>query len=183
MSRVLIALCLAGLGLLGCTPKYDWRVIQSEEYRWSATFPAKPVEVSRTVSMSGVDQPVKLTLRSAKVGEVMFAVGWVVGEAHAEKIRAALEAAMLKNINHDPASLKVKTVSAVSTGGQTARQVFAAGKMQLDNSPAPTDARLWMRSMASPNPTVAAIEIIAVGPAGELTEEIALQFIESLKIR
>lgn len=180
MSRVLIALCLAGLTLLGCTPKYDWRVIQSEEYRWSATFPAKPVEVSRTVSMTGVDQPVKLTLRSAKVGEAMFAVGWVAGEANAEKIRAALEAAMLKNINHDPASLKIKTVS---TGGQTARQVFAAGKMQIDNSFAPTDARLWMRSIASPNPTVAAIEIIAVGPAGELTEEIALQFIESLKIR
>lgn len=180
MSRVLIALCLAGLGLLGCTPKYDWRVIQSEEYRWSATFPAKPVEVSRTVSMSGMDQPVKLTLRSAKVGETMFAVGWVAGQANAEKIRAALEAAMLKNINHDPASLKVKTVS---VSGEAARQVFASGKMQIDNLSTPTDARLWMRSMASPNPTVAAIEIIAVGPAGELTEEIAFQFIESLKIR
>lgn len=193
MSRFLIAFCLASFSLLGCTPRHDWRAVQSEEYRWSAMFPAKPVEVSRTVSIGGLDHAVKLTLRSAKIGDTMFAVGWVAHQSNAEKdaaktaekIRAALEAAMLKNINHDPASLKAKTIpqSAPTQNGQAIRQISAAGKMRIDSLAAPADARLWMRSIAMPHAGLAAIEIIAIGPADELTEELALQFIESLRIR
>lgn len=179
----------------GCTPKYDWRILDNEEFGWVATFPAKPVEVTRRVAMEGFETPVGLTLKSARIDNTMFAVGWVAREAappgstpalrqrpaDAEKIRKALQQAMLKNLDHDAQTIKESEV--VLANQLSAKALFAKGKMRLNKDAPAIDAVLWMRSQANPNARLLAIEIIAVGPSGEIPEEIALQFIESLRLK
>jgi hypothetical protein len=202
----LIGLCIV-FALAGCSPKYDWRQVTNPEVGWAAMFPGKPVEVTRTFTAPGVDQPVSLTLRSARIDQALFAVGWVtltdtstppqpsalpktstttslVSLAAAEKIRVALENAMLANIQHAPASLERQPVQIASLRGQALK---ARGQMPVGSKSDMAPASLWMRSLVIASPTGVTppffhvVEIIAVGPDQSLAEEIAAQFVESLQ--
>jgi len=198
---------LAGVSitLAGCTPKYDWRQVSNDQVGWVAMFPDKPVEASRTFTAPGVDQPVSLTLRSARIDQSLFAVGWVTlidsapsdqatqatkssakkitGQDTAEKIRVALEAAMLANIQHTASTLERQSVAIGTRNGQA---LSTRGKISQGSKQEAAEARLWMRSLVISSPAGVTppffhvVEIIAVGPTQDLSEEVALQFIESL---
>ncbi len=174
-TRLFVVLGMAGI-LAGCAPKYDWREVRSEEGGWIALFPEKPVEVTRTITLPHQQQPVRLTLRSGRIGETMFAVGWI--DSGDESVRGALEKAMLNNIQAQAATVQRKTILIKS---QPAIETTAEGLMKTDPVAPALKARLWMRSLVRQGPTPRVIEILAVGPVTELTEETAQQFIESLK--
>ncbi len=173
--RLFVVLGITGV-LAGCTPAYDWREVRSDEGGWIALFPEKPVEVTRTITLPNQQQPVRLTLRSGRIGETMFAVGWT--DSGGESTRQALETAMLNNIQAQPATVQRKTLLLLS---QPAIETTAEGLMKTDPVAPAVKARLWMRSLVRKTPTPRVIEILAVGPVTELTEETAQQFIESLK--
>lgn len=205
--RSMTMLASLAITLAGCTPKYDWRQVTNEEIGWVAMFPDKPVQASRTFTAPGVDQPVSLTLRSARIDQNLFAIGWVTLTASASpdqptqtiqnsarkisledtagKIRTALEAAMLANIQHTASTLERQSVVIGARNGQSLK---AHGKIPQGPKQEAIAARLWMRSLviASPAgvtpPFFHVVEIIAVGPIQDLSEEVALQFIESLKL-
>jgi hypothetical protein len=120
----------------------------------------------------------------------MFAVGWA--DADSPAVREALEAAMLANIAADAASTQRKTVI---TFGQQMMEVIASGRMRLTSDGPPTPARLLMRSTITAHSAVPdtsengkrptrwrVIEIIAVGPTDQITDDDARQFVESLRI-
>jgi hypothetical protein len=163
--------------LAGCSPKHDWRVIGNYEHGWQATFPAKPVQFSRELTLPGTTAPVTLTLSSAKVDEAMFAVGWIVNGN--ESTRRALESAMLANINAQKNSI-VQSNATVS--GLGANAIQASGEMRLQAGKEPVPVRMHMRSLVVTTPQPLVIEIIAVGPITNLSAEIAEQFVESLRI-
>ncbi len=160
----------------GCTPTYDWREVRSEEGGWIAVFPEKPVEVTRTITLPGLSDPLRLTLRSGRIGETMFAVGWT--DTASEPVRVALEAAMLKNLQADAGTIQRKKITHRS---QPMVETTAEGLIKTDRVAPAVKATLWMRSLVRQGPTPRVIEIVAVGPTAALSEEIARQFIESLK--
>jgi hypothetical protein len=194
---------LAGILLLaGCTPQFDWREVRNEQPGWVATFPGKPVEVARTLTLPGIANPVTLTIRSARIKDSMFAVGWAVNTDNTpgadERLRKILEAAMLNNLQHDPATTQ-RTV--VKIGDRPAQQVVATGSIKAGEKGAADPAGLWMRSLvisapsiplvptipaapaaSSLKPASTVIEIIAVGPASFLTEDQAMQFLQSFRL-
>ncbi|MBU3724756.1 MAG: hypothetical protein FGM18_04480 [Burkholderiaceae bacterium] len=184
---------LASISLLalGCSPKMDWREVRPQAIGASVLFPAKPVEVSRTLQPSSAASPLTLTLKSARIENTLFALGWVMDGP--QDARSQLEAAMLANIQAMQSSIRRK---ALVIEGQTVHELLAEGRMRVDATSPEVPARLWMRSLVlerpnSPGQTSTAapnkaafttIEIIALGPAQELREEDARQFIESLKL-
>lgn len=184
------AVGLLSILLVGCSPRLDWREIQDDAAGWRATFPGKPVEVSRQLSLPDGLGSIRLTLRSTRVDDAMFAVGWA--DADSPAVREALESAMLANIAADVASTQRKTVV---TFGQQMMEVIAAGRMRLTPDGPPIPARLMMRSTITAHGAVPdtsendkrpnrwrVIEIIAVGPTAQITDDDARQFVESLRI-
>ncbi len=161
---------------IGCTPTYDWREVRSEEGGWVAIFPEKPVEVTRTITLPDLSSPLRLTLRSGRIGETMFAVGWT--DTATEPVRAALEAAMLKNLQADASAIQRKKITHRS---QSMIETSAEGLIKTDPVAPAVKASLWMRSLVRQGATPRVIEIVAVGPKSALSEETARQFIESLK--
>lgn len=168
---------------LGCSPEMDWREIRQETIGAKALFPGKPVEVSRTLPSPDGTSPFTLTLKSARIDQTMFALGWVIDGP--ENARSILEAAMLANIQADASSVRREQLM---IGEQQIYQLQATGSMRPDPSSPTVPARLWMRSLVVATPggqgkgSTTTIEIIAVGPTQQLREEDARQFIESLSL-
>ncbi|TWG81304.1 hypothetical protein L602_004200000060 [Cupriavidus gilardii J11] len=67
-----IALCAV---LPACSPRYDWRTIQSGEGRYAALYPAKPSQAARDVAIAGRRLP--MTMEAARIDDTLFAVGVV----------------------------------------------------------------------------------------------------------
>ncbi len=177
--------------LAGCSPRMDWRELSNEAAGWRATFPAKPVEVSRQIELPNGLGPIRLTLRSARIDDAMFAVGWAESNAPGAGVREALESAMLANIDADGKSIQRKTIE---TSGRQLIEVSASGRMQVSAQGPPTPARLVMRSTvvvdssgdprgsSNSSTRVRIVEIIAVGPTTQISDEEARQFVESLRL-
>lgn len=185
VRRLPAAALLASIAVLslGCSPKMDWREVRQEAIGATALFPGKPVEVSRTLQPPDGTSPFSLTLKSARIDNTMFAIGWVIDGP--ENARLILEAAMLANIQADAASIQREDLM---IGQRQMYELRAKGSMRADASSTTVPALLWMRSLVMNGPGTQAkgskttIEIIAVGPAHELREEDARQFIESLSL-
>jgi len=174
---------LALVWLAGCSPKFDWRDVRQEEAGWLASFPGKTVEVSRGLSLPSSAAPVILTLRSTRIDENLFAVGWVMNGN--ESVRKSLETAMITNINAAPSTVIYRRIALTGSEGVAATEVRATGEVRTDTVPSDKPGvvtKLWMRSITISGSVPRVIEIIAVGPADTLTEEVAEQFLESLRI-
>ena len=185
VRRLILGVSLVGLiGLIqACSPRMDWREVRLDPIGGSALFPGKPVEVSRSLQISGESDAVTLTLRSARIDNTVFAVGWALNGQ--SDTREKLEAAMLANISAESVQ---RAQQRLHHSDQVIHEVIASGQMRLRPDSGPVPARLWMRSLsilpAQPEQgdPVRIIEIIAAGPAQELREEDARLFIESLKL-
>lgn len=173
-----------GFIMLACAPKYDWREVRHEEAKWKAMFPAKPVEVSRTLSLPDTKAAVTLTLRSAKIDDNLFAVGWIPNTA--KSTVSHLEAAMLANIAARPETIQRATIESKD---QLIYELRAKGKMRSGPTAPEKDAVLWMRTVARTTPApqglpanTQVIEIIALGPIDSLSEADAELFVKSLTL-
>ena len=171
-----------GFIMLACAPKYDWRDLRHEEAKWQATFPAKPVEVSRALSLPDSKAVVSLTLRSAKIDENLFAVGWISNTA--KSTAGHLEAAMLANIAARPDTIQRTTIQ---SSGQVIQELRAKGTMRVNSSGDDKEAMLWMRTVTRTTPAsqslpanTQVVEIIALGPTDSLSEADAELFVKSL---
>jgi hypothetical protein len=192
---IVAALRTARLGLFctclliaGCTPKMDWREIRQETAGFKAMFPGKPLEVSRKLSLGQPPEAITLTLQSARIDDVMFAVGWIDNARPGH--RQQLEEAMLANIQAVPDSIRR---SSIGSAGRPAHELVARGMMRLDPAGPLVEARLWMRTMdvlieipgmgkGTAKPTLRIIEAIVVGPASQANEEDAQQFLNAFQL-
>lgn len=174
------AVMLGSVVVLGCTPTMDWRVVHHADGGWKALFPAKPVEVSRNLVLPSAQRQVTLTLKSARIDHTMYAVGHIANGSKAN--REELEAAMLANIRTTPDQV---VRSEVLVQNHRFVEIRANGLMLVDPVKPAVPARLIMRSALISLPSglpARVIEIIAVGPKDELTEEHARQFVDSLEL-
>lgn len=64
-----VAACLF---LLACSPKLNWRTVQSPEQHYSALFPGKPEKIHRQATYQ--DQELKQTLEAIKVDDDIYSI-------------------------------------------------------------------------------------------------------------
>lgn len=120
----------------GCWPKHDWRDFRPDcKTMWCgfvATFPAHVQSTSREILLDGALR--RLTLHVARVGATSFAIGVVdlpPGEddaAHAQTTRAALQRALLANIDATTSPERAITLTGADKSAIPATAIEASGR-------------------------------------------------------
>lgn len=189
-----LLLLLSGLTLMACTPEMNWRVFRDTDTNWSASFPGKPVSVSRTIQIEG-GKPAKVELHlwAVNVNEVRYTVGraqWIdrsnpnTGQSQAD-LAKYLETSRLNNI----AAQSPQTIPAPA--GPNEQKGFAmeksfrpalraVGSIVLNPKEGPIEAILWLQTYPRERDV---LEVIVLGPASAFSEEAAEQFFSSFKPR
>jgi len=177
IMRVFSGLML--LALLGCTPALNWRVVHHPDGIWSATFPDKPVQVTRTVNIPSqgdeVLAEIAMTLWSVRIQEQTFTIGVSEPARYTPtQLRSALMFSRLKNIGADPDSTLAGALASPASA-----VLSASGLMQLDPSGPAVKARLLMRTEVQGNRVV---EALVAGPAQSFDDEAAETFLQSARL-
>ncbi|PWF46660.1 hypothetical protein [Massilia glaciei] len=97
--RTILTCTLAAIALAACSPKYNWRDYTSPDAPYSVLFPEKPISHKRTIDLDGMQ--VEMTMTAAQVDGITFAVGSAQAPdaAKAEAALAAMQTALLRNID------------------------------------------------------------------------------------
>ena len=69
------ALLAAMILLAACSPKLDWRIVQSPQERYTALFPGKPDKLERRIPYQ--DQELKQTLEAVKIDDDIYSISSV----------------------------------------------------------------------------------------------------------
>jgi hypothetical protein len=78
MRLVKLVLCpLVALGLLACSPTFNWREVRVTDSALTALLPCKPDQAVRPVVMG--DAKVDMHMQGCETGQTMFAVAYVDG--------------------------------------------------------------------------------------------------------
>jgi hypothetical protein len=119
----LLALAAAGL-LSACSPQYNWRDYHGKDAPYAVLFPGKPDSFTRTIELDGLQ--VSMTMAATEVDGNTFAVGSadMPDAARAQAALAAMQTAMLKNING----------TVISSGSATAATALGAGASHQSSS-------------------------------------------------
>jgi len=67
---------LVGLVILGCSPKLDWRAVNTERLGYSALFPEKPKQAERTLPYAGLE--LQQTLEVTQIDDAIMSVTTIV---------------------------------------------------------------------------------------------------------
>ena len=73
--RVILAAGVVALGLLGCSPTFNWRDVRLEQTPLTALFPCKPDQASRRVALGARD--LMMSMWGCDAGGATFAVAYV----------------------------------------------------------------------------------------------------------
>ena len=87
------ALLAAIILLVACSPKLDWRIVQSPQERYTALFPGKPDKLERRIPYE--EQELQQTLEAVKIDDDIYSISSiqvpVIQAAAIEKIIAQLK--------------------------------------------------------------------------------------------
>lgn len=158
--------CLVVLLLSGCTPEYNWREWTVAQGHAVIMFPSRIQTEQRPIDIEGVSTTFSLT--SAAVGQSVFSVGFVaLPETLTELQRKALVQ---------------KVVAALaSRSGQRAPDSALLGEVfsletQVAGKPSLLMAQVVLhRGML--------IQVVVSGPKQSLTNENAVEFVRSLRLK
>jgi len=68
----LAAIILIGAAILGCSPKLDWRTVNTERLGYTALFPEKPKQAERSLPYAGLE--LQQTLEVAQIDDAIMSV-------------------------------------------------------------------------------------------------------------
>ncbi|KAF7963640.1 hypothetical protein AWV80_07625 [Cupriavidus sp. UYMU48A] len=146
----LVLPAMLAMALLGaCSPRYDWRTIQSGEGGYAALYPGKPTSAARDVAIAGHKLP--MTMQAARVDDTLFAVGVVTLPADDAELRrealAAMQSGLLANLGVHPGDPARTRAVTIQSADQPARpldgvEVEVSGVSPQDQSPRRLTARL-----------------------------------------
>lgn len=159
-------LWLSVVWLGGCTPEYNWRESSVAEDRGVIMFPSRTQTEQRKIDVDGMATNFSLT--SAAVGESVFSVGFIP---------------LPETLSQDKSQALIKTVVsalAARTGKQAPDSALKGEIFTLDtvvaNKPSLMMARVVVhRGML--------IQVVVSGPKQSLSNENALEFVRSLRLR
>jgi len=93
-----VALLAAMILLIACSPKLDWRTVQSPQERYTALFPGKPDKLERRIPYQ--EQELNQTLEAVKIDNNIYSISSIqvpANQAEAtEKIITQLKSSLLE---------------------------------------------------------------------------------------
>ncbi len=119
-----VVLTLALL-LSACSPKLDWRTVQSPQDRYSALFPGKPEKIQRKLPYQ--NQEIPQTLEAVKIEDDIYSVSTI----HLSKIQATLAPKLLEQLQGNllnRANVSLESALSVDALYQTANKQRIATK-------------------------------------------------------
>ncbi|UOD50232.1 hypothetical protein [Orrella daihaiensis] len=158
---------LASLFLLvACYPTYNWREIPVADGLATLAFPAKVDTAKRNLDLAGM--PVTFVLTSADVNDVVFSIGWaqLPTQSTAEQ-RQSAQRALVDSL-------------ATSMGQVAPAQAYEAEVFRLQTDRDGRTLALVARVLVQYD---IVMRVVASGPPEVLTEELATEFMRSLKLR
>ena len=124
LQRLGVFLTFAFL-LSACSPKLDWRIVQSPQEAYSALFPGKPEKIERKLPYQ--NQEIPQTLEAVKIEDDIYSVSAM----HLTKDQAALAPNLLGQLQDNlfkRANVNLETAVSVDALYQTANKQRAATK-------------------------------------------------------
>jgi len=67
-----VIIALVGLAILGCSPKLDWRAVNTERLGYTALFPEKPKQAERTLPYAGLE--LQQTLEVTQIDDAIMSI-------------------------------------------------------------------------------------------------------------
>jgi len=67
-----VGIILVGAAILGCSPKLDWRTVNSERLGYTALFPEKPKQAERNLPYAGLE--LKQTLEVVQIDDAIMSI-------------------------------------------------------------------------------------------------------------
>ena len=138
---------------MACSPKLDWRTVQSPQEGYSALFPGKPEKIERRLSYQ--DQEIPQTLEAVKIDNDIYSVSTI----HLSKDQITLVAKLLEQLQGNILNRAgVTTETAIST--DTAYQ--AANRQRVSTK----DYFLEFKSAGTPQQSMRVRWITRITPDG-----------------
>lgn len=165
-SLTLFTLWFLLLILTACTPEYNWRESTVAEDRAVIMFPSRTQTEQRQIDVEGIQT--RFSLTSAAVGPSVFSVGFIsLPEGLGEEKRTALVRTFVSAL-------------AARAGKQAPENALAGEIFTLEtvvaNKPSLMMARVVVhRGML--------IQVVVSGPKQSLSNENALEFVRSLRLK
>lgn len=157
--------------LAACSPAFNWREVPNGDLAFIATFPDKPVSVTRELNLDSLT--VNLTLQAAQVNGLYFAVGHIplAGDlqGRSEQLSQMLAQALANNVGQSGATLED-----VRWQGITARKFEAEGTLPKGEK-ALVKAYFFERSGHL-------IEVVLMGPRSAMDELAVKQWFTGFKL-
>lgn len=167
--RKVVSFCvlfMTTLVLSGCSPEYNWREWTVADGRAIIMFPSRIDTEQRSIMVEGVSTTFSLT--SSAVGPSVFSVGFVpLPEALNDSQRTALVTQVISSL--------------ASRAGQTAPESALTGQVfSLDTKVAGQPSFLMAQVVIHRGML---IQVVVSGPKQSLTNENAVEFVRSLRLR
>jgi hypothetical protein len=162
----LILLWLSVSFLTGCTPEYNWRESMVADNRGVIMFPSRIQTEQRQIDVEG--SPTTFSLTSSAVGQAVFSVGFI---------------ALPESLGHDKSQALVKTVVsalAVRAGKQAPESALDGEIFTLETVVANKPSLLMARVVVHRGML---IQVVVSGPKQSLSNENALEFVRSLRLK
>lgn len=165
--------------LTACTPEHNWREMPAADGAVRVAFPSRPHSETRDLPLAGESVP--FTLTAAMVGNTVFAVGHL--DLPATTADTTLEQARYKQVLEDSLARNLQASQverrSVQVRGVAGNRLHAADEIEVRGEPGGKPAWLLARIVLVGNRL---IEVAAVGPTDELTNQTARTFVDSLRL-
>jgi hypothetical protein len=162
----LLSVWLLFAALTGCTPEYNWRESMVAQDRGVSMFPSRTKTEQRQIDVEGV--AATFALISAAVGEAVFSVGYV---PLPESLSPEKSAALVKTI---------VAALAARAGKQAPESALQGEIFTLDTVVANKPSLLMAKVVVHRGML---IQVVVSGPKQSLSNENALEFVRSLRLR
>jgi len=145
-------LCIASAFLIcACSPKFDWRTVQSPQEGYTALFPAKPEKIERKITYQ--TQKLSQTLQAVKIDDDIYSISSIYfSHQQAEllpKLLGQLEASLFHNAGVDRST-------AISSDGiyqtSTHQRIPTKDYFLEFKSANTTQQAMWVRWLTRPAP-------------------------------
>lgn len=152
--------------LTACYPTYNWRELPVADGLATLAFPAKVETAKREIELSGM--PVTFVLTSADVNDVVFSIGWAQMplQSTAEQ-RQAAQRALVDSL-------------AGSIGQAVPASAYEAEVFRLDTTGQGRSLAVVARVLVHYD---IVMRVVATGPPDVLTDELANEFMRSLRLK
>jgi len=145
-------LCIASAFLIcACSPKFDWRTVQSPQEGYTALFPAKPDKIERKITYQ--TQELLQTLEAVKIDDDIYSISSIYFNHQQAELLPKLLERLEANLFNNAGVNKLTVVSSDSIYQTSSHQRIPTKDYFLEfKSANTTQQAMWVRWLTRPAP-------------------------------